>query len=299
MTPARFRWGMLLITFGLLFLFRNLNVLNDNFWADLIVWFPLFLIAIGIEKIFTKTRLSFISYLTSVFLLFGALLIAFAGSYGGQGSDYFSESTYRLDPDPNIKLIKAKLDIEETDLTIRDSGDELVYAKFNKYTRKPRIHYNESGDEAMVNFDSRSGSFLGGMIKIDLDESQDWYMQFSQDVPLDLQCVGHKTDVHLNFSTTPLQRLDLDADDALVYIKLGELEPTVHVAVKGDNARVRLRVPGDAGLKVLGDDYQTYLERIGLQNTDGAFETPDYDSFRTKIEVDLGKNLGSLVIDYF
>ncbi len=299
MTPARFRWGILLITFGLLFLLRNLNVLNDNFWADLVIWFPLFLIAIGIEKIFTKTKLSFLSYLTSVFLFLGALLIAFSGSYGGEGSDYFSEYTYQLDPDPNVRLIKAKLDIEETDLTIRDSGSELVYAKFNKYTRKPKINYDENGGVAQVNFDSRRGSFLGGMIKVELDESQDWYMQFSQDVPLDLQCVGHKTDIHLNFSTTPLQGLNLDANDAVVYIKLGELEPTVHVAVKGDNARVRLRVPGDAGLRVLGVGYKTYLERIGLQETDSTFETPDYESFRTKIQIDLGKNLGSLSIDYF
>jgi hypothetical protein len=299
MTPARFRWGILLITFGLLFLLRNLNVLNDNFWADLIIWFPIFLIAVGIEKIFTKTKLVFISYLTSVFLFLGALLIAFSGSIGGQGSDYFSEYSYRLDPDPGIRLIKAKVDIEETDLTIRDSGDELIYAKFNKYTRKPKIDFRENGDVAIINLDSRSGSFLGGMVKVELDDSQDWYMQFSQDIPLELDCSGHKADIHLNFSTTPLRALNLTADDAVVYIKLGELEPDVRLDVKGDNSRVRLRVPGDAGLKVTGDGYDTYLERIGLEATDGVFETPAYNDFRTKIQIDLGKNLGSLSIDYF
>lgn len=298
MTPARFRWGILLITVGTLFLLRNLNVLNDNFWADLIIWFPLFLIAIGIEKIFTKTKLSFISYLTSVFLLFGGLLIAFTGSFGGD-SDYFSEYTFNLDPDPEVHLIRAKIDIEETDLTIRDSGDELIYAKFNKYTRKPDINHKEVDDELIINIDSRSGSFLGGMVKVDIDDAQDWYMQFSQDVPLLLDCIGHTADIHLNFSTTPLRGLNLDAEDAEVYIKLGDLEPDVHLVVSGDNSRVRLRVPGDAGLRVTGEAYRGLLERIGLTEDGDAFVTPEYDAFRTKIEIDLGESLGSLSIDYF
>ena len=298
MTPARFRWGILLITLGTLFLLRNLDVLNDNFWADLVIWFPLFLIAIGIEKIFTKTKLSFISYLTSVFLLVGGLVIAFAGSYGGD-SDYFSEHTFNLGPDTGINLITAKIDIEETDLTIRDSGDELIYAKFNKYTRKPDINHKQVGDELVINIDSRSGSFLGGVVKVDMGDAQDWYMQFSQDVPLALECIGQMADIHLNFSTTPLRSLNLDAEEAEVYIKLGDLEPDVHLVVNGDRSRVRLRVPGDAGLRVTGEAYRGLLKRIGLEEVDDAFVTPEYEDFRTKITIDLGENLGSLSIDYF
>ena len=127
MTPARFRWGIILIQIGGLILLRNAGVLNDNLWVDLLVLSPIVLIAIGLEKIFTKSRAQFISYLTSVGLFFGGFLIAFYGSYGGDTTSFFSETIYRKGSDPNVKSISATLRLDDTDLTIRDSGRDLVY----------------------------------------------------------------------------------------------------------------------------------------------------------------------------
>ncbi len=72
MSPARFRWGLFLVLLGTLLLLRNSDVLNDNFWSDLLIYLPVILIAVGIEKIFAKSRVKVISYLTSVFLFLGA-----------------------------------------------------------------------------------------------------------------------------------------------------------------------------------------------------------------------------------
>ena len=54
MTPARFRWGLILILIGGLIFLENLNYLNHGFWIDLLIYSPFLLIAIGIEKIFTR-----------------------------------------------------------------------------------------------------------------------------------------------------------------------------------------------------------------------------------------------------
>ena len=84
MSPARFRWGMFLIFIGTLILLVNLRVLNNNIWGDLLFYFPLVLIAIGIEKIFTHTRFQFISYASSVLLIAVGFYIAFQGGIGGR-----------------------------------------------------------------------------------------------------------------------------------------------------------------------------------------------------------------------
>lgn len=299
MTPARFRWGVFLVLLGLLLLLRNFDVLNDNFVVDLIILFPVVLIAVGIEKIFAKTKLRAISYLTTLALFIGGLAIAFYGSYGGEGASFFSRTTYIQETDPEVRLIRAELDLDETDLTIRDSGDDLIYGRFDRFTRKPDISVDRVGETAHIHLTSRSGSFLGGAVKIETDDDQDWFVRFARDVPLEIDCNGYKSDLHLNMATTPLRRLDLDADEADVYLKLGELEPLVRVSIFGDETDLRLRIPRTVGVKVFGREYHTYLSTIGLAERDDGFVNEGFDTLTNKIEIKLGDRLGSFSVDFF
>lgn len=299
MTPARFRWGIILIAIGTLLLLRNMNLLTDDFWLELLIWLPVVLIAIGIEKIFTKTRLQFIAYLTSLALFAGALTLAFMiGGHGHLGG-YFSSSTHMIEFDDKVRLIKADLDLSETNLTIRDSGDDLVYGSFDRFTRKPRIDYELLEDTARIVYRARSGSYLGGAIKVHTDESQDWYLRFNQDVPLHLSCQGEDADLHMNLSTTPVRVLELDADDATVYLKLGDLEPSVLVKVQGDGTTLKLRLPERIGLMVRGAEYKNYLERIGLKSRDGLFVSDGYDTLPSRIDLELDDRLASFSVDFF
>ena len=299
MTPARLRWGLMLILLGILLLLRNGGILNDNFWGDLLVWFPVVLIAIGIEKIFTNTRFRFISYLTSFGLFFGGLLIAFAGSFGGAQTSFFSETTYALPGEPSIKKLKVSLKLNSTDLTIRDSGDDLIYGRFDRFTRKPKIKEQISDDIAQVDLISRAGSFLGGAIRIDTGEPQDWYLRFSRKIPLELECTGKDSDLHMNLSTTPLRQLKLDADNARIYLKLGDMEPLVKVSILGKDANLRLRLPETIGVRIIGEDYRSYLERLGFHEEGDAFVTDGFDTTESKVDVDLDNRLESFSLDFF
>jgi len=299
MTPARFRWGLFLVLLGVLLLLRNTEVLNDNFWVDLLVYLPVVLIAVGIEKIFAKSRAKIISYLTSVALLLGALWIAFSGSLGGAECSFFSKTTFKMAYDPSIRAVHAVLDLDETDLTIRDSGDDLIYGSFDRFTRKPKTEYEIVGSEANITLTSRPRSFLGGIIRIETDDPQDWYLRFARNIPLEMECFGNNSNLHLNFATTLLRRLKLDADDAQVYLKLGDRESLTKVDIVGENTNLRVRVPQNVGLKVFGNDYQPYLVRLGLTQSDGGFVTNGYDTVKNKIVVNLDDRLGSFSIDFF
>jgi len=300
MTPARFRWGALLILFGVLILLRNIDVINYNFFIDLVSFFPFFLIAVGIEKIFTRTRAELIAYLSSVFLLVGGVYIAYSGSYGGDDTSFFSTSTYRHDIDPSVKAIHATVSLDENDLTIRDaSSSDLLYGRFKKYTRKPRIDYKVEDDQAYLELKGRSRNLVGGLIKIETDERSDWYLSFSKVLPLFLECFGDNADIHLNLSTTPLKELTLDADESDIYLKLGNMEPLVVIDLEGDESSLRLRVPTSSGLKIKGSEYRELFDEIGLVERQGYFMNESYDSLRSKIDVNLKDNLSSVSIDFY
>ncbi|MFQ5498128.1 MAG: LiaI-LiaF-like domain-containing protein [Candidatus Zixiibacteriota bacterium] len=299
MTPSRFRWGIFLVLLGVLLLMRNFDLLEEGFWSVLIVYWPVILIAVGVEKIFASSRLRFLSYLTSVALFGGAVYLALGAGAHNIAGDFFSESTIVEDYDPSVKHLRAVLDLEETDLTVRDAGSAMLYGRFDEFTAKPAWSTTVNGELAVIELTAQAASFLGGIVKIHTDRPQDWYLQFCDRIPLELECSGTEADIHLNLATTPLDRLKLDADDSRVYLKLGSLRPEVRVIILGEDSDVRLRVPLGIGLKVSGDEYQSLLERIGLVQYDGGFVNEGYDTLSSHIDVDLDERLSSFSLDFF
>jgi cell wall-active antibiotic response 4TMS protein YvqF len=299
MTPARFRWGILFILVGVLILLSRAEVLNHNFWFDFFSLIPFLLIAIGIEKIFTRTRFQVVSYLSSVLLLVGGAWVAFSGSQPGSGGSFFEAETIQQEVEPSVELLEAVLYLESGDLTIRDATDDLVYGRFREFSDKPKYTYAILDNTALVELDSRGHRGFGGMIRVDTEQPEDWRLKFSNLIPLVLKCDGSESTLHLNLSTTPLRELDLNADESSIYLKLGDLVPDIKVSVKGRDAKLRLRVPGESGLRVIGIEDADYLREVGLTKQNGFFVNEGYDSLKSKIEVELDDRFQSLSIDYY
>jgi len=300
MTPARFRWGALLVLLGLILLLRNLEVIDSNyFWTGFLIYFPILLIAIGIEKIFARTKLQAISYATTVLVFAGGLYLAMSGSHSSSGGDFFQETSYNWTDDAAVKELHAVLDLGRGNLTVRDATDELVFAQFNEFSSKPEIERSVSGGIGNIRFTGKGSRFLGGLVKIETGEDADWYLSFSKILPLVLECNGSQSDIHLNLATTPVKQLKVDAEEATVYLKLGDLEDRVTVDVTGSDSDVRLRVPITAGLRVSGITDEQYLKQVGLERHNGWFTNAGYDTMRSKIDVNLDDKQSSLSIDFY
>jgi hypothetical protein len=303
MTPSRFRWGLLFILVGTLVLLQKADTIGSGVWLDLLYYVPFFFIAIGIEKIFTNSRLETISYATSVLLVAGAAYVAASSNSKDTETNFFRSETIEETLDSSITGVDAKLSLTDGGLTIRDATDQLLYAKFRQWTPKPKYTLTKDNGRAGIEFVSRSGQLLWGMVHIDGSDdgenADDWHLMFSREVPLRLTCDADRSELHLNLSTTPLEALTLNADDADIYIKLGDLSPAVRVAVKGLDSKLRLRIPRDAGLRVIGVGDDEYLQQVGLSREDGGFVSDGYDTLQNKIDVDLDDRFRSLSIDYY
>ena len=299
MTPSRLRWGLILIQIGILVLLVNIGVFNWNFTFDLASAIPFLLILIGIEKIFTRSRFEFISYIAVIALFFGGLYIAYRGSYGSPDQGFFNETEYTEPYNPDVKAMNADLRIDDGDLTIRDATSDMVYARFAKWTTKPKIRYDIQGDEAQVTMANRKERVFGGVVRIDKGETSDWTVKFSREVPLNLQCTGDQSNIDLNLATTPLRDLRVDARNSDIYIRLGGSEPLVNVRLDGRNSDLRLRLPTNVAVKFSGVDLASYMERLGLIDTDSGFVTPGYDTLSNKISVDMMDSFDNLKIEFY
>jgi hypothetical protein len=299
MSPARFRWGLLLIFFGVLFLLINMGTLNHNIWGDLLYFSPFLLIAIGIEKIFTRSRLELISYASSVLLVGGGLFLAFNSGYGGKEADFFSDAQGRIESTGDVQTLNAVVHLDEEDLTVSDYTDDLAEWSVEKFTRKPQVDFNKGDGNATISFDNKKGGMWGRVIHIDPDGDNIWYLAFSREIPLFLDCTGDRSDVHLDFSETPLRRLKVDIADGRIYVVIGKSEPNVELEASGVDTKLRLRVPNDAGLRIRGIDDPDYLRTIGLVESGGDFVTEGYDTMTNKINVKLDDRFNSLTLEFY
>lgn len=299
MSPARFRWGIILILLGLLLFLRNIELIRDDFWVGMVMFFPVLLIAIGIEKIFTKTKFQIVSYASSVLILVAGLGFAFSENIGYGTGSFFSESHVARQHDDSIKRIVAEVQVDETALTIRDSGDDVINASFDRFTRKPDWQYDVVGDRAEVKLISRGNDFVGGIVKVETDQQQDWTVSFSNTIPLDFVCKGDDADVHLNLETTPLENLVLDLQNSYIYLKLGDLIPLVHVKINGEDSNLKLRIPEQVGVRINGIGYESYFEHVGMKRDNGWFVKSGNDTLKSQVEIDMDAKLSSFSIDYF
>ena len=299
MTPSRFRWGVLLISVGVLIILTNADVIGGDFWWELLAWWPILLIAIGIEKIFLKSRLEFISYLAPFLIVAAMVFVAVETGPDYDRDGIFSSYRWSEEIDPSINTIKAEIDHGRADIRIGHTRSYLASARIDRFIRKPKIEFSKSDNVAKLEISPRVGS--GGNI-IDFGKHRrwnDWLLSFSNEAALNLSCFGERSDVDLNLQSIPLEKLHVENDDGEIYLKIGALKPDVEIDITGDDARLRLRIPQKSGLKVFGSDYASYLKGFGLIEIDGDYYSEEYDSADVRIILNLEDNLQHLSVNQY
>ncbi|MFH2037128.1 MAG: DUF5668 domain-containing protein [Candidatus Zixiibacteriota bacterium] len=297
MTPARLRWGLILISLGVLIILCNTGQLDWDYWIELAEWWPVLLIAIGIEKIFQKSRLQFIAYLSPLLLIGTMAIIAFNYTGDGyQGDSIFEAYKWNWENDSSAERMVVKITHNRFDLSVGPTSAYLASAGFDRLGRRPRIE-NDIADgianlDISANGRSRSKIIIGGR-----DIGNDWRLKLSEQVPLELYCHGNNSDLNLNLQSMKLEKLDINNDDGYISVKVGDLAPNVAIDIEGFDSNLKFRYPKEAGLKVDGSAYSSQLEDLGFTAVDNYYFSPDYETSKIKIDLKIAGRLRHLTFD--
>jgi hypothetical protein len=299
MTPARLRWGLLFITVGVMVILSNLGHLDWDYWWELALWWPLLLIAIGIEKVFLKTKLQFISYLAPLVLV-GAMVVV-AVDVGGTGygrSGIFESHRWNKPLDEKVQNLKVILTHDRMDLYVDKTVTKLVSARFDDFIRKPSIDYDVVDGEAELDIRARNRS-RGTIYVAGRRLRSDWRINLTDQIPVDIKCSGRKSDVNLRLDEMIPGKITIDNDDGSIYLKLGTLSTMVDIDITGYDSNVRIKIPEGVGVKVNGDQYAGYLEEIGYLKKADNYCTENFETANIQVMLTLDDELGNLSIsDY-
>jgi len=298
MTPSKLRWGLLFITAGVLLLLNNAGYLSWDYWLDLLSWWPLILIAIGLEKIFVKSKLQFISYLAPLILIVPMVYLAVDTGPDRWERSFGDRYNWKTEMDKSVEKVDAVIDHDRSDLRVNRSSFNLATAKFDRFSRKPDIEFTKKNEIAELKLES-SGGRRSPIIISGRGSYHDWRVSFSDEVPLQLKCLGYQSDVDLNLESIPVEKLVVNNDDGNIYMKLGIKMALVEVSVTGDGSYLRIRVPEGCGLKITGGDYAASLEALKLVDEEKIMISEGFDEADIRIIFDLGEGLESLSLTYY
>ncbi len=308
MNIGRMRNGAILISAGVVLLLNTTGHLFWSVWLRIFSLWPIALIAIGIELLFKKTRLSFITILSPI--LFLAAILGPAFFYESDfGKIYRASQTYDWSEDLDSALTEANATIRLNagNLIISSGTDKLISAELDYFKRKPLTVYEHTNLDrsATVKITDRErkwfewnlskGRFWGAWNK------KRWEIRLTDLIPVNLRVYVKASEADLDFSELKIRDLDLEAKASEVDIKIGNLVEEVTVRIESKASKLSVSLPEDMGLKI---ENHTNLSSISfswltLKEADNVYQTPNFDQAPRKLTLYLDGSITRLKINQY
>ena len=287
--------GSLLISLGIILLLNNYELLDINVWSMLLSLWPIFLIAIGIDIIVSRSR----SVWANLLGLMLVLVILF-GSMGVMGMLVVDESAVSGD-----QIVQPLNGATSADVLIEPGAGDLTVAEHQKedILIEGTVPKSESGITV-----SQKYSVLGEIGRYIIKASGvtvypsgdsgrwDWDLYINNEVPTKLgisQGVGMAV-----LDLRELAVSDLNASVSIgkldLYVPASEnMKANVEVAI----GQIVITIPGGVGVKISTDTGLTIVQvPDGYIKGDEIYTSPNYDNSEYRVDIQVDLAIGNLVI---
>jgi hypothetical protein len=286
---------VLLIGLGILFLLSNLGVLALDFWSILFRFWPVLLIAVGLDILLG--RRSGVGALLALLLLAVVLLGGLAGSAGAWG----------LASNGETRVISQGLEeARQAEITLASGVSQLVVDSAptpNQLIegtvvplRSERIveDFQQDGDLAQYTLKSEESGFT--FPGWGWGNRGQWNLRLTQNVPLDLTVSTGVGEATLNLERLQLTALDVDTG-------VGETTITLpgrggfRAAIDGGVGGVTILIPASLGVRVEAEAGIGSVDVEGdFTQDDKVYTSANYARAEDKAEVDVSGGVGSITI---
>lgn len=305
MNIGRMRNGAILISAGVVLLLNTTGYLFWSVWLRIFSLWPIALIAIGIELLFKKTRLSFLTILSPI--LFLAAILGPAFFYESDlGKIYRASQAYHWseDLDSTLTEVKATIRLNAGDLVISSGTEKLITAELDYFKRKPLVVYEYANLDrsATVKITDRERNWFRGSLSRGWFrgawEKKRWEIRLTDLIPVNLRVYVKASQADLDFSELKMRDFDLEAKASNVDIKIGNLVEEVTARIESKASKLSVSLPEDMGLRIENRTNlsSTSFSWLTLKETDDAYQTPDFDQAPRKLTLYLEGSLTKLKI---
>ncbi|GAB4319776.1 MAG: DUF5668 domain-containing protein [Candidatus Zixiibacteriota bacterium] len=302
MKVGRLRTGVIFILIGVVLLLNTTGALNVDVWESILKLWPLLLIAIGIEKIFTSTeRFQPLAYLSPVIIAGTVIYAIFATPNGNLWADYDRDDTrgpYRwsVAAVDDIQDVRIDCDFGGGRLAIRGGAGpgKALDGQFYYQTHEPELTYDSRDGSMVINL-RRDGSSGPGILSRSRERER-WIIKLTEELPVDLNVAAGAAKVRLDLKDLICRRIDLSSGAADIDIVVGDRSPEIACRIDCAAGSVDMGVPAGAGIRL---DRSSALSQLStgdleLREVNGYLESPEFESRPVRIIISIDAALSSL-----
>ena len=308
MNIGRIRNGAILISAGVVLLLNTMDYLSWSVWFRILSLWPVILVAIGIELLFKKSRLSFLT-LISPLLFFAAILgpaFVFDSYLGVIGE---TSQTYHFSEDIDSTLTEASVSVwlNTGDLVVSSGTGKLISTELDYFERKPIVTFEVSNLDSSAEFKVRDRerrrlewNFSKGRLRGAWGR-KNWEIKLTERIPIDLTVYVKTGHADLDLSELKVRILDLETRTSDARIRIGNLADEVSARIESRASKVSLSLPKDMALRVENHSNlsSASFSWFTLKETDDGYETPDFDQATRKLTLYLEGSLTKLKINRY
>jgi hypothetical protein len=282
MHAGRLNWGLVFIIIGLFFLGWSTRYLPFDVIVRLVELWPVLLIAIGIQMIFSKSKAPQLAYLSSLLLL-GAAIYAVTPYWGDikyRTAERTSGTIEQSITQP-VQALEIRADFSDRDFTLDDHEDEnvgkLVVSGFGR-------------------------NWLNVLKEIQDRELPIWKLSLSQVYPLDLYLRAEQSYCYLRMADLNIRSLDLDCEKCHeVVLQFGDKIPARAVMLDLRKSKVRLEIPRELDIMLKdGMSLPYYLtENLGFIERGDDLLSDSVVTNDSLLILDIGPGLRDLEINRY
>ncbi len=295
-------WGIFFLVIGGLFLLSNLSIFDVN-WDTIWRLWPLILIFWGLTIIVGKQRPPAWAVVLMILLIVFMAIAAFTSAWfnrdfdvSWRGSADLNKQTLEEPYAPTTEHTMFRLQSGAGRFSIRDTTDQLIRAttevSFGKYT----LSRDQSDKTAYVTLDFEGGSRhinFGGMrnrADVQLNVRPTW------DITVEVGAAN----VNFDLSPYTVDQLRVSAGASSMKFRLGDRSEETRVKIETGASSTTVEVPQSVGCELRLAITLSGKKIKGFEKVSSdRYQTPDFDSAKKKIFIDVEAGVSQIRVDRY
>ena len=298
--------GIIIILLGLILLANNFQVLPWGVWYQLLRFWPVILIAVGIDLIFKKSSFSFLQVLSPLIII-AAIGGAIYLSQTGITYEKISQTLEFKQPlSPDLRQAHIEINFGAGRLRLKGGSTYLLDGDFTTPSwLKPTTRYKVIDKEGFLELTEtgKRGGFRFGRWEEGrfwgLKEHL-WNLRLNNEIPLTLKIETGASSNYLDLSSLKVTHLDLDTGASNNEIKFGDLT-SIKANIDAGVCQIKLFIPRSVGTRIEADTALTInnLNELGFRKEGDVYISSNYSTAETQLDLELDAGVSNLRVELY
>jgi hypothetical protein len=298
-------WGILLLTLGVLFLFRNLDIFDFSIRSLLRLW-PLIFVFWGIAVLPVKQGIKLV--LAGLTILLGIIILAMTPHHDYRWFEWKNNSGYESrDDDAEDEEITGQQDFSELyDSVVTSARLDLDAAAGKFYIKNPTgklFEFKNEGDAEPYNISTdlnENNAIIHVRHKSNI-ESRDLnnsaWLSLNPGPVWDLNIDVGAANLEMDVRPFNVERLDIEGGASKIDLKLGSRSKMTRVSVDAGASGIHIEIPYESACELRTHTVLSARDIDGFNKISGGlYQTPNFSDSVSQIIIEINAAVSNLEV---